>query len=87
METYLICLAVALLGGLMMSRVAKLLKLPAVTGYLVAGLLLGPYCLGALHIPGMGFQSMEQTETLHILTQTALGFIAFTIGMSSVCIS
>lgn len=80
METYLICLAVALLGGLMMSRVAKLLKLPAVTGYLVAGLLLGPYCLGALHIPGMGFQSMEQTETLHILTQTALGFIAFTIG-------
>lgn len=80
METYLICLAVALLGGLMMSRVAKLLKLPAVTGYLIAGLLLGPYCLGALHIPGMGFQSMEQTQTLHILTQTALGFIAFTIG-------
>ena len=80
METILICLAVAAIGGLLMSRLTKLLNLPAVTAYLVAGLLLGPYCLGALGISGIGFQSMEQVETQHILTQTALGFIAFSMG-------
>ena len=80
MEIYLICLAAALVGGLMLSRVTKLLHLPAVTAYLVAGLLLGPFCLGALDIPGLGFNSLEQVETLSIVTQTALGFIAFTIG-------
>ena len=80
METYLICLAAALVGGLMLSRVTKLLHLPAVTAYLVAGLLLGPFCLGALNVPGLGFNSLEQVETLSIVTQTALGFIAFTIG-------
>ena len=80
METYLICLAVALVGGLMFSRVTKLLHLPAVTAYLVAGLLLGPFCLGALSLPGLGFNSLEQVEGMSIITQTALGFIAFTIG-------
>ena len=80
METYLICLAAALIGGLMLSRLTKLLNLPAVTAYLVAGLLLGPFCLGALKIPGFGFNSLEQVEGMSILTQTALGFIAFTIG-------
>ena len=80
METYLICLAAALIGGLMLSRVTKLLNLPAVTAYLVAGLLLGPFCIGALDIPGFGFNSLQQVEAMHIVTQTALGFIAFTIG-------
>ncbi len=80
METYLICLAAALVGGLMLSRVTKLLHLPAVTAYLVAGLILGPFCLGALGLPGLGFNSLEQVEGLNIVTQTALGFIAFTIG-------
>ncbi len=80
MYVYLICLAVALIGGLMMSRLTKLLKLPAVTAYLVAGLLMGPFCLGALGVPGMGFNSLAQVEGLSILTQTALGFIAFAIG-------
>ena len=80
METYLICLAVALVGGLMLSRLTKMIHLPAVTAYLVAGLLLGPYFLGALKIPGLGFNSLEQVEGMSILTQTALGFIAFTIG-------
>lgn len=80
MEIYLISIAVALLGGLLMSRLTKKLNLPAVTGYLVAGLLLGPYCLGRLGITGLGFTSMEQVEMYQILTQTALGFIAFTIG-------
>ena len=80
MEIYLICLAAALVGGLMLSRLTKLLNLPAVTAYLLAGLLLGPFCLGALNLPGFGFNSMEQVETLSIITQVALGFIAFTIG-------
>ena len=80
MEIYLICLAAALIGGLMLSRVTKRLNLPAVTAYLVAGLLLGPFCLGGLKIPGFGFNTLHQVETMSIVTQTALGFIAFTIG-------
>ncbi len=80
MEVYLICLAVSLIGGLMLSRITKLMHLPAVTAYLVSGLILGPFCLGAAGIPGLGFQSLAQVEALNIITQTALGFIAFTIG-------
>ena len=80
MEITVICLAVAVIGGLMLSRLTKLLNLPAVTAYLVAGLLLGPYCLGLLGLPGLGFQSLEQVDGLSILTQTALGFIAFSMG-------
>ena len=80
METYLICLAAALVGGLLLTRVTKLMHLPAVTAYLVAGLLLGPFCIGRIGLPGLGFNSLEQVEALSVLTQTALGFIAFTIG-------
>ena len=80
MEIYLICLASALIGGLMLSRLTKLLNLPAVTAYLVAGLLMGPFALGRLNVPGLGFQTLEQVELMGIVTQTALGFIAFTIG-------
>ena len=80
METVLVCLAVAVIGGLLMSRLTKLLNLPAVTAYLVAGLLLGPCCLGALGVPGFGFQSMEQVSSFGILSNTALGFIAFSMG-------
>ena len=76
----LIVLAVAIIGGLMMSRLTKLLKLPAVTAYLLAGLALGPFLLGRLGIPGLGFNTLEQVESLNVLTQVALGFIAFTIG-------
>ena len=80
MGTELICLAIATIGGLLMSRLTKLLNLPAVTAYLVAGLLLGPYCLGALGIHGFGFHTMTQVEEQSILTQTTLGFIAFSMG-------
>ena len=55
MEIYLISLAAALIGGLLLSRLAKLLNLPAVTAYLVAGLILGPFLLGAVNVPGLGF--------------------------------
>lgn len=80
MNTTLICLALAVVAGLLMSRPAKKLHLPAVTAYLVAGLLIGPFCLGALKIPGVGFSSLEQVEGFSMLTQVALGFIAFAMG-------
>lgn len=73
-------LSVSLIGGLLMSRLAKKLKLPAVTAYLVAGLLLGPYCIGALHLPGVGFGTLQEVESLNLVSQAALGFIAFAIG-------
>ena len=80
MEIYLIGLAVAMVGGLMLSRLTKLIHLPAVTAYLVAGLLLGPFCIGALQVQGLGFNSLGQVETMKIISQTALGFIAFSMG-------
>ena len=45
----ILSLAVALMAGLLMSRLAKLAKLPAVTAYLIAGILIGPYLIGLLH--------------------------------------
>ena len=80
MSTLVMCLSVAMIGGLLMSRLAKKLNLPAVTAYLVAGLLLGPYCLGALHIPGLGFNTLEQVDGFSVISQVAMAFIAFTIG-------
>ena len=72
--------AISLIGGLLMSRIAKKLNLPAVTAYLVAGLLLGPFVIGALHIPYIGFETLDDVESLSLFSQAALGFIAFTIG-------
>ena len=80
MQISLICLAIAVIAGLMMSRLTKLLNLPAVTAYLIAGLLLGPFVVGRIGLDGLGFTSLEQVEGFSVLTQTALGFIAFTIG-------
>ncbi len=76
----LLSISIALFAGLMLSRVAKLFQLPAVTAYLVAGILVGPYALGALGIPGIGFVSMADVDTYSILCDVALGFIAFSIG-------
>ena len=78
--TILFSLAVALIAGLMLSRLAKLLQLPAVTAYLVAGILIGPFCLGALGVEGLGFTSKENLESFSIISDVALGFIAFSIG-------
>ena len=82
MEQLLICLSVALIAGLLMSRLAKAINLPAVTSYLVAGLLLGPFFLGRLGLSGfgIGFGTLEQVDSYSIITQVALGFIAFVIG-------
>lgn len=79
MET-LLALSVALFAGLMLSRVAKKVQLPAVTAYLVAGILIGPYLLGSFGIKGLGFISMEDIDSFGIIPDVALGFIAFSIG-------
>ena len=76
----LLPLAIALFAGLMMSRITKKFNLPAVTAYLVAGILIGPFCLGLLKIDGVGFHSLEQVKSYEILCDVALGFIAFTMG-------
>ena len=80
METILLSLSIALLAGLLLSRPAKKLKLPAVTAYLVAGILVGPACLGKLGISGLGFVSEEFVDSFKIISDVALGFIAFSIG-------
>lgn len=76
----LLTLSVALFAGLMLSRLAKLCKLPAVTAYLVAGILIGPYFIGALGIEGIGFTSMQSIKSYGLVSDVALGFIAFSIG-------
>ena len=76
----LLALSIALFAGLMLSRVAKKLQLPAVTAYLIAGILIGPYCLGVLGVPGIGFISMADVKSYSIICDVALGFIAFSIG-------
>jgi Kef-type K+ transport system membrane component KefB len=68
----LLSIAIAMIAGLLLTRVAKLVKLPNVTGYLVAGLLIGPYCFKLV--------SADTLATLDIITVAALGFIAFSIG-------
>lgn len=76
----LLSVSIALLAGLIMTRVFKPLKLPSVTAYLIAGVLIGPYCIGALGIEGLGFNSAEAVSRLSLVSEVALGFIAFSIG-------
>ena len=79
MET-LLSISIALCAGLLVSRFVKPLKMPAVTGYLIAGILIGPYCLGKLGVTGLGFTSMAEVKALSLFNDVALGFIAFAIG-------
>ncbi len=82
MET-LMPIGIAMTAGLLLSRLVKKLKLPAVTGYLIAGILVGPYCLGQLGqllgVNWLGFVS-GSIESYKVLSDVALGFIAFAIG-------
>jgi len=75
----LLAISIAIFAGLMLSRLAKLAKLPAVTAYLIAGILVGPYVLGRFGIPGLGFVE-GSVEGVSIISKVALGFIAFSIG-------
>lgn len=91
----LVTLSVAIVAGLLMSRVTKLFKLPAVTAYLIAGIIVGPYLLGAIDLSSlkMGFDHIGfspadfgltgnsvKSSALELLGSVALGFIAFAIG-------
>ena len=76
----LLAFGVAMFAGLFLSRLTSKLNLPDVTSYLVAGLLVGPLCLGRLGVPGLGLTTFEAVEELGLLNDVALGFIAFSIG-------
>lgn len=77
---FLLAIGLAMFAGLFLSRLTSKFNLPDVTSYLIAGLLVGPLCLGALHIPGMGMTSFEFVEEMGLICDVALGFIAFAIG-------
>ena len=79
MQTLLL-IATALFAGLLMTRLFVKLHLPDVTAYLVAGILIGPCVLGRLGVPGLGFNTPEQVDSLSMISDVALGFIAFAIG-------
>ena len=76
----LLSVSIALLAGLLVTRLFKPLKLPSVTAYLIAGILIGPYCLGNFGFDGIGFKNFEAVEGLGVISDVALGFIAFSIG-------
>ena len=77
---FLLAIGCAMFAGLFLSRLTSRWNLPDVTSYLISGLLIGPLFLGRLKVPGLGFESFEMVEAMGLLTDTALGFIAFSIG-------
>ena len=76
----LLLIAVALFAGLLLTRLFVRIHLPDVTAYLVAGVLIGPCVIGRLGIPCLGFNTFEQVDSLSVISDVALGFIAFAIG-------
>ena len=76
----LLNIALALLAGLLMTRLFSRWRLPDVTAFLVAGVLIGPFCLGRLGIAGFGFASYDEVAALGAVSDVAMGFIAFAIG-------
>ena len=79
MQTLLL-IAIALFAGLLMTRLFVKFRLPDVTAYLVAGILIGPCVLGRLGVPCLGFNTSGQVDSLSMISDVALGFIAFAIG-------
>lgn len=76
----LLSVSLAMLAGLLMTRVFKPFKLPAVTAYLIAGVLIGPYCIGAMGVDGIGFTTPDSLKQVGLVSEVALGFIALSIG-------
>ena len=68
----LLALGIAMAAGLLFTRIIKLVKLPNVTAYLIAGLLIGPSVIGLV--------GKESLDSFNIIVTLALGFIAFSIG-------
>ena len=78
----ILCIALALFVGLLSSRLMKVLKLPNVTGYLISGIIFGPFVLGK-YIRGWSIDNPETSiNAIKWISEIALGFIAFTIGCS-----
>ena len=77
---FLLAMGIAMFAGLLLSRLTSRLNLPDVTSYLVAGVLVGPLVLGKLGVPGLGFSSFHFVESMGLVCDAALGFIAFSIG-------
>ena len=78
----ILCIALALFVGLLSSRLMKVLRLPNVTGYLISGIIFGPYVLGK-YIGGWTIDNPETSiNAIKWISEIALGFIAFTIGCS-----
>ncbi len=76
----LLGISIALIAGLASNRLIRLLKLPNVTGYLIVGILLGPYLFSLFNKNLTGVLSKEMVESFGIIVDIALGFIAFSIG-------
>lgn len=78
----LLALVIALAGGLLSTRIVKIFHLPNVTGYLVMGILIGPYlyALFGTDPDSFGLITKPMLTTLNIIVDVALGFIAFSIG-------
>ena len=68
----IISIAFMLFAGFLMTRITKLLKLPNVTAYIVAGILIGPFCLNLI--------PTEVSSGMDFLADIALAFIAFSTG-------
>ena len=68
----IIALSIMLFAGFALTRVTKLLKLPNVTAYIVAGILIGPRVLGLV--------PLTTVENMGFLADIALAFIAFSVG-------
>ena len=77
---FLLAMGIAMFAGLLLSRLTSRLNLPDVTSYLVAGVLVGPLVLGQLGVPGLGFKDFHFVESMGLICDAALGFIAFSIG-------
>jgi len=65
-------IAIMMVGGLLFGRLGKHIKLPNVTGYLVAGLIIGPYIMNIL--------PQNMVDNFSLVSEMALGFIAFAVG-------
>ena len=64
----LLVIGIAMFAGLFLSRLTSRWNLPDVTSYLIAGLLVGPLCLGQLGVPGLGFASFEMVEAMGLIS-------------------
>ena len=73
----LLAIGVAMFAGLFLTRLTSKFNLPDVTSYLVAGLLVGPLCLGRLGVPGLGFSSFHFVESMGLVCDAGVSRIIY----------